>query len=267
MSSEVKEEVKEYALNILKRRIEEQQTKNAPKLTHLAQFSKMIQNASPSVSWTPQALREFYVELEDLLSMLKSHKVQEIDEAIITIFGLYSSILKNIRKSVESNATSRATITRIVEDVLPPRVSTYPHQSFIWRILGYTYDVVNYSKSSAFAKGVDYFVNLVTKEAVFIVEQEERNRVNKYDVILALERVKKASMKSFIEAKKTNAVVTTPLPTNVAQAVVHPENPEIPMMNKNVVENTWKNQAHALENELEKCRRKVKYYRNKSKKI
>ena len=259
MTSEVKEEViQEYALNILKRRIEEQQTKNAPKLTHLRNFSKMIQNASPSVSWTPQALREFYVELEDLLSMLKSHKVQEIDEAIITIFGVYSSILKNIRRSVESNATSRATIARIVQDVLPPRVSTYPHQSFIWRILGYTYDVVNYSTSAAFSKGVDYFINLVTKEAVFIVEQEERNRVNKYDVILALERVKKASMKSFIEAKKTN-VVTTPL-------VVHSENPEIPMVTENVVENTTlKNQAHALENELEKCRQKVRYYRNKCK--
>jgi hypothetical protein len=239
--------MEEYAFNVLKRRAEEQQTKNAPKLTHLRRFSAMIQNAYAPMHWTPQALREFYIELEDLLGMLKSQKIQETDEAIITIFGAYSTILKNIRKSANSNVTPHPTTVQIVKNVIPPKWSTYPHESFIWRILGYTYDVANYSAASEFSKGVDYFIHLVAKEAVNGVRAEKRTQVTKYDMILAIEKVKKDSMKTFIDAKKTNA--------EAAEPATSPATSEI----------DWKNQAQLAENELERCRQKVRYYRNKCK--
>jgi hypothetical protein len=270
------EEIREYASNVLKRRVEELQSKDPPKLTHLRNFSAMIRDTYSSHRWTPQALREFYIEIENLLTMLKSHKDQETDEAIITIFGVYSALLKNIRKYANSkNARAHPTTIRIVSNVIPPRKTTYPDKSFIWRILGYTYDVINYSPASDFSKAVDYFINRVAKEAITIVSDDNRTQVNKYDIIVAIEKVKKASMKTFIDAKKNNAAksgnAAAAVPPPAAAAPSNAVPPPAAAAPSNAVppatsaEINWKNHAQLVENELEKCRRKLRYYRNKCK--
>jgi hypothetical protein len=262
--------ITEFASNVLKRREDDLAQWGTSLMTRYHEFAAMVQKTYPKVTWTRQSLQELYVELDRLLSALNSRNELEADEAMIIVFGMYTDFLRNIRRVVNSNAAPPdPVILAMVKDVLPA------HPNPIWKFLGYKSS--NYKDVMKIANGVQYFISLIMQEAIRLALGDQRKGVKKYDVVLALENIRRASIQSFIAARKVeeNATVVEPsLSANVTASLI--KNKQMLLDQADV----WRTQVeHALaeakisrdqrkyaEDALAQCERRLRKYKSTAEK-
>lgn len=200
--------MQEYATNVLRRRAEANVLRPEPALKYFLLFQKTIRDEYSAVTWTSQALRELYVELERMLSALKSWNELEADEAVILLFGSHTDLLKNLRKSANSNTAPKTVFVKMVESSLrnPPRPPAVPKQTWWQYFTGSEPNAPPVKENlviNGIANAVHYFLKTVIKEAIDTSKTNGRQRINKYDVVLALEKIKKTTIRKYIAKKET----------------------------------------------------------------
>ena len=240
-------DVQNYALHVFRKRAEENLSKPKSQLIYYDEFAKVIKTGYPDITWTPQSLHQLYIELENILLTLKSWDELEADEAVILLFGSYTDILKKIRQSANRNTSPYPVLIKMVENVLQKQ----PARGF-FSSLFFTSERVRVIRGVANA--IQYFLKLAIDEAIVSSEGNSRKRVNKYDIIYAFSKLKKASIQSYISKTSVpeNGPSTAPFQAPfLAHAPSQPNNPHATIINnlmrnkKNLLNQSdvWKTQV------------------------
>lgn len=203
-------DVQNYALHVFRKRAEANLSKPKSQLIYYDEFAKMIKNTYSDTTWTTPSLHQLYVELEDILLTLKSWDELEADEAVILLFGSYTDILKRIRRSANKNISPEPVLVKMVKNVLQKQPEP-PARSFFEMLFYAPVVEERVQVIRGVANAIQYFLKLVIAEAITSSERNRRKRVNKYDVIYAFSKLKKASIQSYI-SKTTSAPENVPGP-------------------------------------------------------
>jgi len=243
-------DVQNYALHVFRKRAEANLSKPKSQLIYYDEFAKVIKNTYSDTTWTAPSLHQLYVELEDILLTLKSWDELEADEAVILLFGSYTDILKRIRRSANKNISPEPVLVKMVKNVLQKQPEP-PARSF-FETLFYAPVVEERVQERVqvirgVANAIQYFLKLVIAEAITSSERNRRKRVNKYDIIYAFSKLKKASIQSYI-SKTTSAPENGVAPAPVAVAA-RPTQFAVPQANKNtaIINNLMRNKKNLLD--------------------